>query len=115
VTPSEMREIDARIAKEIFGLVPCQATHSEGELCYANPTSPAHGGELASYSSDIGDALDVVEKLRPEMMTVDLCGNADGWQAAFDTGSRTFAANNESLPIAICLAALKSVSGERVG
>lgn len=59
------RELDEKIATTLFGLVPCQATlhRSEPWPCYAQPESPAKGGELRWYSTDIAEAWTVVEKM----------------------------------------------------
>jgi hypothetical protein len=65
------------------------------------------------FSEDIGAAFEVVEKLRAAgygVVIADTCGHAP-WVADFDNG-RDVTVEHESLPLAICRAALLAVSQE---
>ncbi|SRR5213594_831871 len=114
------RELDARVAERVMGLVRCEALHHviEGGYCHALPTSRDRGGETACYSTEIAAAWQVVEKLllthsfeitcnhqpnHPVLFNVKIWTIDGSGQYAFETA--------DSLPLAICLAALKWAEG----
>jgi len=116
------REMDALIAEKIFGKVKCQAKcHNpgvrawlDGRYCYALPGSPQDGAELLLYSHDISAAWEVVEKMgmimdlfyRPDVIPK-WAGNK--WYCKFECHDRQGYSSAETLPLAICRAALKTI------
>jgi len=71
---------------------------------------------IPRYSTDISAAWEVVEKMRQlkhGVVIADTCGQAP-WVVDFDNGQLDATVENESLPLAICLAALKCVGESNV-
>lgn len=115
--------LDRWIAVGMFGLVPCSAEMHTGEtggpLCYALPESPARGGDLRAYSTDIAAAWLVVEKMRERFFWLILTDCAGfGWLAVFneegppidDEPLRRGEGEADFAPLAICRAALQAVA-----
>jgi len=109
------RELDKLIAVEVMGLVPCtNEWHKEpsGQFpCYADPLSPAMGGELENYSSDIRDAWQVVERMRELERALKLWDRGNHYCAEFTDCGIPFSwyAPCVTAPRAICEAALQAV------
>ena len=119
------REIDALFTEHVMGLVPCQAAcHTPGHKfylpgpCHAMPDSPDQGDETPCYSTDIAAAMQGIEKEREAGRewqittgTPYTVGNQTDeglplmgweWEERFDSVER------DSLPMAICIAILRS-------
>lgn len=128
-SPKQEREIDARIEREVFGRVVqsagCNLLTSDTRELYEDeaaarfarnfPTAPKQRTP-AHYSTDIGDAWKVVERMtQGPGEYCDLANRWDGiapsWIARFNGSS----AEAETAPLAICLAALKTRSVSSVG
>ncbi len=115
LTPDAGPALDREIATRIFGLVMCTcANHNEHfprENCFAHPDSPDKGGELRQYSTDIASAWLVVEAMREKGFKVRVKSAMAGfWSVHFvgpNTGTQRLA---ESLPHAICIAAVDELS-----
>ena len=132
------RELDALIAEKVMGLSPMKGKGMDGG--YWDPVkkrtqmikdSPLHDarkklgiaydapgdGFLLNYSSDIGSAWTVVEKMRDGGWNICLATVKKGSAAVITkegrfTGDEPYA---ESMPRAICLAALKAVGVDTGG
>ena len=121
------RELDVAIAERVMGLVPCQSEQHElgakfyaERPCHAQPDSPTKGGETSLYSTDIGAAMQVVERLRASNWYVTLSNGDERagkeWFVEFLRSDGKYLYNGEadcdSLPEAICRAALKAVKSK---
>ena len=104
------RELDAKIHKEIFG--------HEIEICPMHHSHSCCGRNLPNYSTQIADAWLVVEKLAKEnygfgiyiTTIIDLDGGLhDNWGCYFENDDFEWEVEEETAPLAICLAALKAV------
>ncbi len=117
------RYVDCLVAEQIMGLIRCQNPwHLEGIPCHAQPDSPGSGGETPAYSSDLATAWLVVEKIRntgeaPEQTYWVFTDYSEiGWRAEVlqvltenDAPHHVAAGIGETLPLAICRAALAAV------
>ena len=122
------REMDALVAEKVMGLVPCQhPCHDIGNPryqsgpCHARPDSPQLGGETAPYSTCISAAWEVVEKINGRYSlsiyhAVAVSSVMTGWtiglaESVYPPGRKDEAVwgRAETLPLAICRAALKAV------
>lgn len=108
---TDLRKIDALVAEHVFGLrvVTTSIEALEDNTIY-HPTKgwPQMPSELPAYSSSIFDAWKVVEKLDDAVSLVFL-PSEHVWEITFGEPPNDFGyAWNESAPLAICLAALKS-------
>ena len=122
------REMDALVAEKVMGL--------PGMVLGADTRCPITGGEMRmgvsrawcfdchewhhspykEYSIDISAAWEVVEKMRANgcgFSTSDYGGFRKGWSVTFYNrhGDAPATYEAETLPIAICRAALKAVEG----
>jgi hypothetical protein len=131
-------DLDIAIAERVMGLIPCtslQHDHSaENPLplpCHGTHEAPDSGDQTPRYSESIEAAMQVVEKFidmggRVSMRGMRFVaeGFADeykpGWRVNFYRFQRdapagtkfSFDAESESLPEAICLAALDAVGSK---
>ena len=132
------RELDAKVATEVRGwrwpedrCEWCGWTYDEDGIgCLPNDCSQRpmpkvkQSTDYPHYSTDIAAAMLVVEKLR-EMGYTTLrlstggnlgdrwqCHCADKWRQISREGDKDYFANADTLPLAICLAALKAVEEE---
>lgn len=87
------RELDAWLAVNLFGLVPCTSkmAHGGGEgswlgvNCHASPDSPDQGGEDALYSSTGDGMLLVLDAMRGRGFQFELVNAEGGYLAMFGT------------------------------
>lgn len=119
------REIDALVAEKVMG---CKLYREldygvDGNYRFRCDCDGPHGSDtphsddfirhsIKSYSTDISAAWEVVEKFKSENKSVTVDGGlyVDGYRFSAEMGhSWTIA---DSAPMAICLAALKSVGVE---
>lgn len=118
------RELDALVCAEVFGLVPCQGAKHDADYpntyCFAQPESPAQGGEARNYATGMEAAWEVVEQLRPRF-EVTLIGAPDGlWSCEFKEPHprrrhyRYHYVAAETASLAICRAALLAVRASQV-
>jgi len=130
MTDAELREIDARIHQEVMGVIwdesRCRVCGwtivPEGDQgcwasnCSMRPMPERRADEVPSYSSRIELAWLVIERLKTHFRcsirfsnkTVDWC-----WWCyiyAIDEEMPDVVVQEQSAPLAICLAALKAVS-----
>lgn len=119
------REMDALVAKKIFGKVRCQARchkrgvrgSMDGTYCYAQPDSPAQGANIPHYSTDISAAWEVVEKIRSSSglsVIVEASVHPNEYICAIGAHHRgqwieSFRSAEAEAPLVICRAALKAV------
>lgn len=102
------RELDTLIAERIMGLVHCKSTyhaHDEGwgKFCFATPDSPAWGGELRAYSTEIADAWLVVEHINRNRDAIDW----SEWTSAWGNIDRIEMQSSKQLAEWICLTAIR--------
>lgn len=113
------RELDAEVATKVMGAILPQA--------WADPSvGPSHGDPggyqigVKPYSSDIAAAMEVVEKMGKQGFQASMVyglkietrveDNDRAWWVQFaDLSCVEFEAESDSLPEAICLAALKAI------
>lgn len=125
------RELDALVAEKVMGLLPCSdpvgrcgAAKMTPCQCWGTPDRDGvvAGGELASYSTDISTAWQVVEKLalQGRALALQAPGSSDmneyyqkfnRWTAEFQ-GQELCPCVADTAPLVICLAALKAVGVE---
>lgn len=102
------REMDAAIAEKVMGFR-VMRDEQHGHILCNDPDQIEIGGHVKPYSTDIGSAWKVVEKMKPfRLWLIDL---EDYWQASSlnpDDGNG-LKANAETAPLAICRAALKTI------
>ena len=110
------RELDARVAEKVMGLYPVRHCGKLYEFARKDPNAPLNIVRLSHYSTDIRAAFEVVEKLGEDGWIVTLHRDLKWfcdlvWFTADDT---TWLPTTEAdtLPEAICLAALKTVGEE---
>jgi hypothetical protein len=114
---------DVRIASEYESVFMCCAMGncgkrdylSEGDR-YVYKEMPDHQPEwlLPHYSTDISAAMEVVEKMR-EREFLPCLWAAQMWIVEFWEGEKLVSGDSgDSLPRAICLAALKAINGDAV-
>lgn len=129
------RELDALIAKEVMGLQNVGINliqtdnfyrgHWEELLCYSpEPDTVGYQEEVPHYSTDMNDAWKVVEYIRNNIDPLNRMwkpnisheGEHFMWRCEFklendNAGDDTtyYCANAETAPLAICLAAIKTV------
>ena len=110
------REVDALVAKEVFG---CQVEYWEDDgTPYCGCKDKEHkwydprgcACRLKYYSTEIEAAWEVVEKLRCEEMELRIT-YINQWACSFSHGrvSPVYSVEADTGPMAICLAALKAV------
>lgn len=103
-------EIDKLVAEKVMGY----------EIRYGNIVRDGKRSGIPPYSQKIEFAWRVVEKLFKDGMIVDVLSDIQSQNEykigyivkILDSSSNTIARKNESAPLAICLAALKSVGVE---
>lgn len=102
------RKIDALVAEHVMGLNDVESFEKgpfQNNLYY-NPYDDPNGWEVVpNYSTDIADAWEVVEKQKPNWLSLDGCGSE--WNVTFHDSENIWVANSDTAPMAICLAALK--------
>jgi len=102
------RQMDSMIADKVFGYI------------VSYPSTALKDGEawrgVPAYSTDISDAWKVVDKLRETCCDFSI---SEGYNAAFLKDEGVFAFTHvwvvstaDTVPVAICRAALKAVMGE---
>lgn len=107
------REIDIQIAEKIMGST---LTEISGQLLENGPSvkRPSGGGILLRrYSTDIAAAFEIVEKLASTLdrKTFRLAFRYGRWYAEFGVWDMEFV-EADTAPMAVCLAALKTVEGK---
>jgi Phage ABA sandwich domain len=122
-----LREIDRLVAEKVMGWEYHEAVYTWGELFSPAKYVKEDGREvepfnLPHFSTNIADALQVVEKLRDRYVYMNLTNNDDSYccelmEQDLENSSRyfTYYADAETAPLAICLAALKAVGVEVEG
>ena len=125
MTPENEREIDARVAENIFNLPTQCVKRREGYLIpedyYLVQERPSVGGKdfrkLPAYSTDLTDAWTVIDRMILDRWSFRLsCAPEEGgrWQAFFaGHGDLESSASDINFTLAICLAALKAVDVRR--
>lgn len=125
VADKKFREIDALVAKHVMGWPPasCHAYWHDpdasltGEpkgrtLSWSEPTASGQELELPHYSTDISAAWEVVEWLRARdfIFEVSFRTSSDVWEVQiWEQDGDIEVTRVDTAPIAICLAALKTV------
>lgn len=116
------RELDMRIAVDVMGWTKSVQVHPEMRAItlqdlYNDPSIP-----MPHYSTDIAAAWLVVEKFNqtmPKTWTFNLFGSGNDWHVEIDSNDGRFLQNGpsvqvferaETVPLAICLAAMKVVN-----
>lgn len=109
------RELDALVAEKVMGLTPVEWSGWEGDLSLVYGDQET-GGIVPRYSTDIGAAWEVVEKLKQDR-TVHLWSVPSGYMVQM-TGVNAkmleVIGQADTAPLAICRAALSSVGVEVV-
>ena len=125
-----LRELDAKIAEQVFGRVRCRGEyhrkHDGMPHCFAHPNTPTMGAENPRFSSDISAAFQVVEAMRAQGheitmratklgFRVEIAWLVDGEapEGGFFSSDREYVSDCESLPLAICQCALQAIAAER--
>lgn len=115
------RELDALVAEKVMGWVKSSDEHgdiySEQSVSYVMHyrTDVPHGmrndsttAELPFFSSQIAAAWTVVDHMRYNGSLLELEEEKTGWWARFSGGEKDLLLNQQTAPMAICLAALKA-------
>lgn len=115
------RELDALIAKDVFGLKPCSDPLGRCDAAHANPIqcwgTGGAGSELRSYSERIEDAWEVLENFVYPKIWFDhvaakwVCSLAPAAALSIYSGKvekKVISARGETAAHAICLAALEA-------
>lgn len=140
VEKDELRELDKRIAHEVMGLAPCDSwrqtnlgsaggavlmrdgncEHGDGSTCYPRiETGSIHGpiGGVPRYSSSVEAAMQVVQKMDEQKWCVWIISQSrkgPKWAVSFEAkDSDEGNAAGDSLPEAICRAALSAIEGKQ--
>lgn len=109
------RALDAEVAERVMGW------RWDGEMWHTPRIQgvAGHGIKLPPFSSDIALAFQVVEKMRSRGCSVDIaiCGhecNGKEYSVEFsdDNDGRQWRADEATMPLAICRAALAAGDGE---
>lgn len=107
-------EINAEIAFKVMGWT--MGKRSDGVAVFWPPDTSRgewkYGISIPKYSTDISYAFEVVEKMRdePESWECLMVSQILKWNVTFETSIHMYQSGwEESLPRAICLAALKAV------
>lgn len=123
-TETRLRQIDALIAEKVFGLVPCtdpvrrcEAAHLTPPQCWGNG---AGGSDLATYTTSWDAAGQVVEKITSEGASITCSAYRGGASAAiWGPGVARWRPIKfqiaDTLPLAVALAALRSLGVEVPG
>jgi hypothetical protein len=109
------RELDALIAARVMGWTGVRIDHPGGEEIRMGTSPEGKGGVVRHYSTDIGAAWAVVEKMRAAgwSFTLQPYPGATTWDVIFGRfGSGAWARDIADAPYAICLAALRAVGVE---
>lgn len=121
----DLRKIDALVATHLLAFERIELVHSSHgstrTFTWRDPVQKElyDDESLPRFTVDIAAAWEVVEKLRSKGCTMDLFDTPDhGWQAAFDTDpcgdheETVCGGFGPTVPIAICLGALKAAGIE---
>lgn len=102
-------ELDKLVAEKVMGWKPRKPTH--GPCCTCQDCGWEKDGCLCYFSpsTDISDAMRVLKRFDNAVMTLGMGTWAVGMRRGADTFSHV---EDDSLPRAICLAALKVVGAE---
>ena len=95
------REIDALVAERIFGIRNHNLRNHKGD-------TSAHIGH---FSTNIGSAFLVVERMREKGWEVVICASRGKWDVTFGRDQDDAQAYGDTAPRAICLAALSAMNG----
>ena len=112
---TDLRKIDALVAEHVMNL-PVGFMSEQDELPYIIvDQATASFDEIPNYSTDIADARRVVEKVRTEEVEVYISGIHNKWYCDLMLCGKDLLSTHSdpSLPLAICVAALK-LKGIRV-
>lgn len=120
------KEIDRLIAENVMGwvqgtcngdpmLIPPEYLKTIDELKFV--LQPSEDYYLTSFhpTTDIRDAWEVVEKMKPNIFNLkwsEYRDRSEEWECSFTTHHSTISVYSNTSPRAICLAALKAVSVE---
>lgn len=118
------RELDALVAEKVMGIPAHETklffvraesgvkpTHTMGGLPFVAEERKESRTDIKPYSTDIAAAWTVVEKLQADSI-VEVSGYKNDWDCLINTSGGEipdFFGSAETVPHAICLAALKAV------
>ena len=110
-------EINLLIAEKIFG--DKVISHNPPMIWFGNPEDKKNGGFSSwcgCYSTNIESAWNVVDKLRPEWY-VEIFDEGDAWECHLmehgkEEGGRVISVDAPTAPLAICRAALLTITPE---
>ena len=109
MTPQDLRDMDKQIADKIMGIPFRKPTH--GTCCTCQICGhPNDAACQCGYSDDIQMAYAIIEKLNLPVTMSSGYDTLNFWEVRFGLDSHEHIANAETLPHAICLAALKTVT-----
>lgn len=114
------RDLDAMVAEKVMGMVDNRPSGRSGEMWgimdWFAPGEPAWAPNFPTYSTSISAAWEVVEKMRGDGWYVRITDTKSPlghrWMVSFDTEEGLhplYTAYSETVPHAICLAALRAV------
>lgn len=129
MTPEQLRKIDALVAMHVMGLVLGYMSEQDVALSVVIDQATARFDVIPEYSTDIAAAWSIVELIEPLVMSDTyywyagfgvMRDDKGGWQAGHMEGipyeGESFIADKSAsastAPLAICLAALKSIDIE---
>lgn len=112
------RELDALVAEKVMGFSPVEWSGQPGDMALVYGDQET-GGIVPRYSTNVGAAWQVVEKMSALSWRATVCwAPADAWNAeeravvtysGGETNQDDIEAIAPTVPLAICLAALKVV------
>lgn len=110
------RELDAVIAQRVIDIL-CDGERTPDDSIWCHRHGKGATVGTKHYSSDIAAAMEVVERFRERGLGVAIADNMGKapWEVRFvndPTVGGTFVGEGDTLPLAICRAALESVKGE---
>ena len=106
------RDMDQLIAEKVFGYAILTEPHCDECAAMGEPMFRDENGvgPIPNYSTSIADAWEVVEKLSmttKQYWTMEYFST--GAHVEFSVGGQSYEAEEETMPHAICLAALKAM------
>lgn len=103
------RELDALIAERVLGWLPLV---NDGDGWGSPDGKVRHWPGPPECSTDISAAMQVIESLANQGLMVTMMDTCERWNVCFDGARKGHEASDSLLPRAICLAALRAVTGE---
>lgn len=120
------RDLDSLVAEKVMGrtwdetlcrvcgwpIVPDGETGCWSSNCSMRPLPLSHADAPRPYSIDPAAAWQVVERMREDGWQCVISSRADGWYVLFERGHDSIDAEADTMPLAVCRAALAAITSK---